>query len=334
MPTKSVPGLSYGVEARHIVSTGDYPPGTRADHLDRYDHESLEYSRATTGTGAMQGTELIVLGTVQLGPGYGRRAGRPPMAERAAVSVLDKAWELGIRAFDTAESYGCARERLATWITSKDRIQACDITTKIATRGGIDLSDVRRVCAPFSQAKKLTLLAHDAVDEDAFTTLRSAAGILGAACGLSVYTSDEVKQAVKLGACRVQGPASVIDQRQLAMAHLWRIPFDARSVFLQGILLDDAGTAERRVSGLGAVAVAVASAAREVGLQPAAALLASLLGKLAPGDRVVLGFEKPEQLDFIPDALVTGRAVIDAFDGEFHRSCPAISSLALDPRTW
>ena len=282
----------------------------------------------------MPGVECIVLGTVQLGLGYGRRAGMDPPGERAAIRVLERAWALGIRAFDTASAYGNASERLAYWLSNDGRIQVCDITTKVATAGGTDAATVQRACAPFALAQNLTVLAHDAVDERRFAVLRSAASEFGAESGMSVYTPEQVTQAAQLGARRVQGPGSVVDRRQLVVAHEAMIPFDARSVFLQGVLLDDPKTAERRVSGMGAVAGAVARAAREAELRPASALLASMLGKLERGDRVVLGFDTPEQLECIPEALTTEADTIAVFEAAFLRKCPPIPPLALDPRSW
>jgi len=282
----------------------------------------------------MPGVECIVLGTVQLGLGYGRRAGMDPPGERAVIRVLEMAWALGIRAFDTASAYGRASERLAHWLSHDGRIQACDITTKVTTAGGTDPAMVRRACVQFALAKTLTVLAHDAVDERRFAALRSAASEFGAESGMSVYAPEEVTQAVQFGASRVQGPGSVVDRRQLVVAHEAKIPFDARSVFLQGVLLDDPKTAERRVGGMGAVAGAVAQAAREAELRPASALLASMLGKLEWGDRVVLGFDTPEQLGCIPEALTTEADAIAVFEATFLRECPPIPPLALDPRTW
>ena len=50
----------------------------------------------------------VVLGTVQLGLPYGRLAGTALMPMERAWAILDAAWSLGVRAFDTAEAYGDA----------------------------------------------------------------------------------------------------------------------------------------------------------------------------------------------------------------------------------
>ena len=58
----------------------------------------------------------ITLGTAQLGLGYGiaNRAGRP--GDATATALLDRAWGLGIRSFDTARAYGDAEQRLGDWL--------------------------------------------------------------------------------------------------------------------------------------------------------------------------------------------------------------------------
>jgi aryl-alcohol dehydrogenase-like predicted oxidoreductase len=284
--------------------------------------------------GADQRIESIVLGTVQLGLGYGRRSNKAPPQRIAAFRVFEAAWALGIRAFDTAVAYGSASERLAAWLSSEGRLADCDITTKVRASPAVDPDIVRRACAPFAGARTLTVLAHDMVDESGFAALRSAARGVGAESGLSVYTADEVVKAAQLGARRVQGPGSIVDDRQLAAAHHARLAFDARSVFLQGILLDGPQAAERRVSGMGAVARAVAWAARESGLRPASALLAAMLGKLESEDRLVLGFDTPGQLDCIPGALAAHLDATAAFERAFRRRCPPIAPSSLDPRSW
>src|SRR5687767_9558722 len=64
------------------------------------------------------------LGLAALGrPGYinlGHGADLPDRSKEAlqlhAVAVLDAAWEVGVRYFDAARSYGAAEEFLATWL--------------------------------------------------------------------------------------------------------------------------------------------------------------------------------------------------------------------------
>ncbi|MEN9561731.1 MAG: hypothetical protein RIQ56_1004, partial [Candidatus Parcubacteria bacterium] len=52
------------------------------------------------------GKDKLVLGTVQLGMSYGigNFSGQPSRAQ--ALEIIDRAWEAGIRTFDTAAAYG------------------------------------------------------------------------------------------------------------------------------------------------------------------------------------------------------------------------------------
>jgi aryl-alcohol dehydrogenase-like predicted oxidoreductase len=277
----------------------------------------------------MRGVEQIVVGTVQLGISYGRRAGLPPPDEAAALAVLDEAWAIGVRAFDTAEAYGQAGLRLATWLLKKDRIAECSVSTKIDA-----LSDPESACIRFAGAGGLTLLSHDAATPQAFELIRSFGSARGIEVGQSVYTGEEVAAAAVMGADRVQAPSHVFDSAPLTAAHATGVKFDARSVFLQGVLLEEPDVADARASGLGDAANAVASAAADAGLSRAAALLATIMERLAFGDRVVIGFDTPDQLVCIGEAIAAQPDEIALFQCRLNELCPHVDRRLLDPRTW
>src|SRR4029078_9433621 len=75
-------------------------------------------------------TTKIVLGTVQLGLPYGRGAASPGMLKADSFRILDAAFSLGIRAFDTAEAYGSSAERLRAWIDTRRNAGEVKVTTK------------------------------------------------------------------------------------------------------------------------------------------------------------------------------------------------------------
>ena len=68
--------------------------------------------------------DRIVLGTVQIGLPYGKRRGSGLMSEGAAEEILDAAWDMGIRNFDTAEAYGVSAARLSHWLGKSGRTLA------------------------------------------------------------------------------------------------------------------------------------------------------------------------------------------------------------------
>ena len=68
----------------------------------------------------------VTLGTANIGHLYGR------MSEHDALAVLETAWELGVRAFDTAPHYGLglAERRLGRFLASKPRHEVL-VSTKV-----------------------------------------------------------------------------------------------------------------------------------------------------------------------------------------------------------
>jgi aryl-alcohol dehydrogenase-like predicted oxidoreductase len=282
------------------------------------------------------GWSQILLGTVQFGPSYGRRSDAAPLSDQLVDEILNRAWTLGIRAFDTAESYGRAPARLLDWLQQRGRLNESCVITKVLPCAVTDKWHVQASCQRFAGARSITLLSHGPLDQQEFSKLRTLTAALGAEAGQSVYTADEVQAAARAGAIRVQAPVNVLDWRQLEAAHRCKLSIDARSIFLQGILLDEPEIAERRVPGAGIVTQAVQSAARRVGLSTAAALLAGVLSLLRPHDRALIGIDAPEQLDEVASALEAPLHVLEAFLSclaDLRGQEPPISRL-LDPRTW
>ena len=59
----------------------------------------------------------IILGTVQLGMPYGLGPWKSElMPEVTAFSILDAAWDSGIRTLDTSSNYGVAEERISKFM--------------------------------------------------------------------------------------------------------------------------------------------------------------------------------------------------------------------------
>src|SRR4051812_19787842 len=77
--------------------------------------------------------ERVILGTVQFGLPYGRRRRAGQLEEVEVQRVLDAAWDLGVRSFDTAEGYGDAIPRLHRWIRSRRLASQVSIVTKVRT---------------------------------------------------------------------------------------------------------------------------------------------------------------------------------------------------------
>jgi len=281
--------------------------------------------------------ERIVLGTVQLGLPYGRRRHERPLARAAALAVLDSAWDLGIRVFDTAEAYGDAPVRLGAWITSRGHAAESHVLTKVDPRGGGDITALARAALDrFPSVAGLTLLTHGIASGDQWQAVLAVAQRRGVPVGQSVYGPDEVAIALALpDVSRLQAPGNVFDLGALEARGSSVVPIDLRSVYLQGALLEAPALAEARAPGTGALAAAVGEAALTVGEPPAVMLLAVMDRACRPDDRLVVGVDSPEQLGVIPRALTMAREVVDAFARLVRERAPVtVRSGALDPRSW
>lgn len=281
----------------------------------------------------------VVLGTVQLGLPYGRRRNATLMPEGQAFAILDAAWELGIRVFDTAEAYGESAVRLRRWLGMRGHLATACVCTKVQLVADADEPTVSaRVAAAlerFDGAAERLILTHGPVDPPAWDWFADAARAAGVAFGQSVYTPAEVARAGALGATRVQAPGNVYDLGALSARAATDTPVDIRSVYLQGLLLETPEDAERRVAGGGALAAAVGEAAALATVPAAALLVAALLRRITIRDRLVIGVDTPAELAVLIRAVGVDPRTIDEFVAVIDRCTAAgIRPGVLDPRTW
>ncbi|MGI8509603.1 MAG: aldo/keto reductase [Gemmatimonadaceae bacterium] len=280
--------------------------------------------------------DRVVLGTVQLGIPYGRTSQSGLMPETVAFELLDAAWELGLRCFDTAEAYGSSAARLAAWLDrSGHRASAC-LITKIGVASPVaDIAPAAaRALTRFEGARELTLLSHGPVTGDIWSRLRDAAAEADACAGQSVYEPQEVAAAwACVGTAVVQVPANVFDSRAMIPPPGDRGAMHYRSIFLQGILLDRPSVAEERVSGGGRLAEAVQSASAEAGVPAPSLLVAAVLRAAREADKVVIGADSAEELQAISLALSASADAVDQFMRRIAEQ-PTPQPAVLDPRRW
>jgi len=273
---------------------------------------------------------------VQLGLPYGRHASAGVPDWNHCVRVLDAAWDSGIRSFDTAEAYGEAALRLSEWIKSRRVAPLCHVVTKVPAACVGEVDAVARAVQKFSCVASCTLMTHGAVDAAAFAGFQDAADGAGALPGASVYEASEVIAMAGFGARRIQAPINVFDTRQRDAAQRCGVPMDGRSVFLQGVLLEHPECAEARAPGTGRMAQAVERASSAIGVPRAVALLAWAIHALGPHDRVVVGVDRPEELEAIVLAASLEASATQAFIDALEEDA-GVSNLdraVLDPRTW
>src|SRR5262245_53955355 len=111
----------------------------------------LRVSRLGLGLAALGRPGYLTLGhAADLGGSYAVAA-----MEAHAHTVLDAAWDAGIRYFDAARSYGRAEQFLATWLRAR-HVPAADAT--IGSKWGYVYTADWRVDAPRPEVKDHSLM--------------------------------------------------------------------------------------------------------------------------------------------------------------------------------
>lgn len=199
----------------------------------------------------------LCLGTVQFGMDYGIRGQKRPSPERV-YSILDFAYENGIRTVDTAHAYGQAEELLGNWLARRPEVRQ-DI--HLISKFSPNLLDDAAPEQYYSLIKKnleesLSLLHTDFLDGylahssryvynaaalQALTRLKEEGYVRK--IGVSVYETDEAKKGIERGDLDLlQLPYSLFDQRMklegvFRLAGADKLQLHSRSAFLQGLIL-------------------------------------------------------------------------------------------------
>ena len=298
----------------------------------------------------------FVLGSVQLGLDYGaaNRTGKPSHA--AALALVRRAADSGIRQFDTARAYGDAEERLGEALSGRSVFTV----TKLSPLAGFDDgsapgdivaavdASVARSCEALRTDHLDCLLLHRAAHMTAFGGVvwqrlleYIHAGTIRR-LGVSVQTPAEAAAALASPAVQhIQLPFNLLDWRWREAGIIDKLAarpdvvVHARSVFLQGLL----------ASGDPAVWPAIAC------VDPAAILdelakLAQDLDRDGPADLclayargqdfiagVVIGLETEEQLD--RNLRLSLKRPLNAEECRLVEDClPRVPEQLLTPALW
>lgn len=260
----------------------------------------------------------LTLGTVQLGLAYGKQSKTPLMSEDAALEILAAAVELGIRDFDTAAAYGCAEQRLGRARRVGVLPPHTRITTKLTPNLDADskplaLDQARRSIEQslhrLGQTKLDCLLLHrweharqhSGAVWDALGRLREE-GVL-ASLGVSVNTPQEALEALADPRVEnIQLPCNLLDGRwnEVAQTRTYRpdVRIDVRSVYLQGVLIQDAADWPRLPGVNAAEWIArLEQLKAEVGLESRQALCLQGMTSQNWISSIVFGVDSKEQLE-------------------------------------
>lgn len=275
----------------------------------------------------------FVLGTANLAGNYGRRQGS--VFQRTAFAILDAAWDVGIRAFDTSPWYGEAFLRFNRWIGSRAHGPDIHVCYKLFRPEPLPVG-VPTPAWPLD-ARHTLLMTHGLVRDPFWSGYVTVAGDRELPIGQSVYT-DEMYDVIALpDVARIQVPLNAFDLRAVLTRNAMQPmrPLDFRSVFLQGTLLERPDDAERRAPGTGQLAGHAQEAARALGLPCEELLLAAALtARTNPQDRVIIAADSPRELHEIIRAVDIRPADAKAFLHLLQAPRNDVSIDTLDPRTW
>ncbi len=297
----------------------------------------------------------FVLGTAQLGLAYGRTNAVGNLSDEAALSLLDAAYESGVREIDTARAYGLSEQRIGEFVRAHG-VRDLRILTKLSPlqdlapdTGEADVASTVRQSLETSLAnlhldRLPVLMLHRPDHADAFggAVLRElrrwrekgAIGILGA----SVNGAKELAQVMTHPDFRhVQLPYNLLDRRWPATLEKDAAgrAFHVRSVFLQGLLANPQTAAWPDVPGYEPAALArsletVAERLKRRGVRDLA--VAYVRGQAWIGGCVV-GVERPEQLAenlrlFEQPPLTADEIAL------VREALPPVPSSLVEPWTW
>lgn len=162
-------------------------------------------------------TDTMVLGGAQMS-GFIYGGLRAPMSRRQAEDILDAAWKIGVRSFDTAEGYGAGPQRLIDWLRQRQRNDNdIQIVTKVTSGGGFG-NRAMGASQRFHPYRRIVLL-------HGLGTLGE--WQLGRVGGFSLYTLGEVETMLKYARpARLQIPVDL-----LPLPSYVTCPVDVRGLF-------------------------------------------------------------------------------------------------------
>lgn len=280
-------------------------------------------------------SDLLVMGTVQIGLPYGRNAESELCSVTEAEKILEAGWGHGIRTFDTAVGYGESVTRLSNWLKKQSRICECQIVTKIPAEDCLSLAAVKNATKPFAGTVSVSVFTHGFVPEDSWRQFEAICSDLGVSPGQSVYSGEEVRRCADMGVTKVQAPGNVLDLHQIRVAAEYGIHLDIRSVFLQGTLLATPDEAEKRVPGLKGICELIAQVAEFKGVSKVFLLINAVLSATTPAMRLVIGADNPSEVpqwvSGLSDNHNLGANLVRQIREKFGH---CIRPTMIDPRLW
>ena len=286
------------------------------------------------------------IGTAAFGMSYGvTRKGEGIVPFQKVVSILNGAYTYGIRNIDTAFMYGKSHDVLSRAIGDKKFA----VTTKVPPLVGskceleVELCKLRHSIESFAESIGSSyienLLLHRYADAFQYGDLvlewmldLKASGVCQR-IGLSCYVDEvsKIHDAVDI----VQVAVSCADKRSVSAIELLRkrrkIYVQARSIYLQGLLLDPSGKeVERMIKQSDVESIRYWHSMLESHSCTPADYCLSSVSRVECIDECIVGVTSEKELE------VLLRAHLNGFDSKILElvEAPVLSKETLDPRLW
>lgn len=286
----------------------------------------------------------ISLGTAQFGLDYGITNASGKVSQDGVESILAAALNNGITDIDTAAAYGSAEQALSG---QGDLLPSFSATSKIPSLARVSGPAAHSAIQQHVTTSKVrlgasltTVLFHDVADVlrpeglMLWQTLETVAARMDIQkIGVSLYDGWEVADVLShVSPDVVQLPFNVLDQRLLDDGSLDTLAsrgcsVEARSIFLQGLILENSSAIPFHLQGLSPAIEALQTEANNNSVSPLEIALGflRLTGRI---DRAVVGVTNAEQLTEICAAAKSSIPAIPY--PNFRVSQPKL----LDPRRW
>lgn len=255
----------------------------------------------------------LVLGTVQFGLRYGvaNKTGQPDQA--TVNDIVQLAWQKGVREFDTAQDYGVSEEVLGKAFAYSGIQDEARVISKLDP--GLDHCDAGLMQAALERSLKrlgvprlfgLMLHKEDLLDRWDPGMKKIMRGFVRSGqvrhLGVSVYSPDRAWEALNTeGIDMVQVPSNILDRRfekrgVFELAEKKQKLVYVRSVFLQGLILMEAGDLPAHMGSARPLLDQVQALCRRFGVTRHELALGYVKARL-PRARVLVGVETPSQLN-------------------------------------
>lgn len=293
----------------------------------------------------------FAIGTAQFGQTYGIKNQNGAVTGKTAEEIVQGALENAISTFDTARLYGQSEEVLGSTL----ELIAPQDKTRIITKYYANENNPEQLRTDFLESmEKLkgfsidTLLIHNSDSlsssnaEKIWTALEEIKKEHNInKIGVSVYTPEDfIALAERFPIQIVQAPCNLFDQRFLdgnvqEIRHKRNIEFHARSLFLQGLLLDPTTELPERFQAHNSVFKKREEYASRVGasLMQLCLLYAQYTQRNKLIDQWVIGVYSKEQLLEIVDCT-NSIGTLAELNEQQARSLSTDNLEIIDPRTW